>query len=209
MIDQIRWLGHGSFVIQGTPLIYINPWRIAGTDTSADVILLSDEHYSHCSPADIRKLRRSHTQIIGSSRAAQEIEGCAVLRPWQSVTIGRACIKAVPADSGRPLHGELNSSGLGFLISANYYDIYYAGDTHPTPDMAAMHPDIAILPINGRDTMTVDEAAEATRQLRPRWVIPFNWGSGSGDTTRMEALMFAERVGSAAEVLLLDRQMAV
>lgn len=209
MIDQIRWLGHGSFVIQGTPLIYINPWRITRTDTCADVILLSDEHYSHCSQADIRKLRRSHTQIIGSHRAALEIEGCTVLRPWQSVTIGRTCIKAVPADPGLSVRGSLNETSLGFLISANYYDIYYAGDTRPTPEMATMHPDIAILPINGRETMTVDEAAEATRQLRPRWVIPCNWGGGAGDATRLEALMFSERVGSAAQVLLLDRQMAV
>ena len=209
MIDQISWLGHGSFVIQGNQLIYINPWRIAQTDTYADVILLSDDHYSHCSPADIRKLRHSHTQIIGSHRAAQEIEGCTVLRPWQSVTVGRACIKGVPAEVSGSIRANPNDMGLGFLISVNYYDIYYAGDTRPTADMASIHPDIAILPINGRDTMTVDEAAAATRLLRPRWVIPCNWGGGAGDATRLDALMFAERVGTSAEAVLLDRQMAV
>ncbi len=203
MIDQIQWLGHGSFVIQGTPLIYINPWRITRTDRPADVILVSHDHYDHCSLADIDKLRDKHTRIIGNERVAKEISGCEVLLPWQSISLDRACVKAVPAYSPDDPRHSLKEGGLGFVISLNYYDIYYAGDTAVIPEMASIHPDIAILPIDGKGTMTPEQAARVTVQLHPRWVIPCNWGVNSSGTNRVDAQMFQREVGKAAEVLLL------
>lgn len=203
MIDRIQWLGHGSFVIQGSPLIYINPWRITRTDCPADVILVSHERYDHCSLADIDKLRGEHTVVIGSERVAKEIQGCRVLLPWQSIAVDRACVKAVPAYSvDNPRHSR-NDSGLGFVISLNYYDIYYAGDTGVIPEMESIRPDIAILPIDGASTMTPQQAAQVTKQMSPRWVIPCNWGAGSGSANRVDAQLFEREVGSASEVLLL------
>src|SRR3954469_26023617 len=70
MIDQIQWLGHGSFAILGDPLIYINPWRVTRIPRPADAILIGNEHYDNCSLADIEKLRGPNTQVIASSRAA-------------------------------------------------------------------------------------------------------------------------------------------
>jgi L-ascorbate metabolism protein UlaG (beta-lactamase superfamily) len=203
MIDQIRWLGHGSFVIEGPPLIYVNPWRVTRQDSYADIILVSHDHYEHFSLADINKLRGPNTTVVGNERVAREIENCVVLRPWQSISLDRTCIKAVPAYSPNDLRHPLTDGGLGFVISVNYYDIYYAGDTQAIPEMAAIHPDIAILPIDGNGTLTVGEAALVTRQMRPRWVIPCNWGKNGG-ATRLEAQMFAGEVSDQAEVVILQ-----
>lgn len=203
MIDHIRWLGHGSFVIDGPPLIYINPWRITKGDRPADIILISHDHYDHFSPADVEKLRCPETIVIGNDRVAQEVAGCRVLRPWQSLSIDRVCIKAVPAYSPNDFRHPLTDGGLGFVISVNFYDIYYAGDTQAIPEMACIQPDIAILPIDGNGTLSVSEAATVARQMRPRWVIPCNWGS-SGGVSRLEALMFQDEVATEAEVLLMQ-----
>lgn len=204
MIDQIHWLGHGSFVIQGAPLIYINPWRILRTDQPADVILVSHDHYDRCSLADINKLRGEHTRIIGNERVAQEIPDCTVLLPWQSIAVDRVCIKAVPAYDPRDPRPAAKDSGLGFVISANYYDIYYAGDTGVIPEMASIHPDIAILPIDGQGTLTPQQAAQVTDQMRPRWVIPCNWGLSSSGANKVDAALFQREVGNKAEVVLLN-----
>lgn len=203
MIDQIQWLGHGSFAILGSPLIYINPWRVTRATHPADVILLGHDHYEYCSPADIAKLRGPDTQVIGSDRVAQQIEGCQVLRPWQSISIGRACIKGIPAYSADK--GSPDSGSLGFVISINYFDIYYAGHTGVTPEMGTLHPDIAILPINGGDTLTASEAAQVTAQMQPKWVIPCNWGFSASGTNRVDASIFAREVGSRAQVMLLTQ----
>lgn len=205
MIDRIQWLGHGSFVIQGPPLIYINPWRVVRNIFHADVILVSHDHYDHCSLADINKLRGPDTKIVGNERVAQEIDQCMVLRPWQSLAIDRVSVKAVPAYSPNDWRHPRANGGLGFIISVNYYDIYYAGDTQVIPEMTAIRPDIAILPIDGAGTLTVEEAAEVVKQMKPRWAIPSNWGLNSNSATRLDALAFKNHAPAETEVMILPQ----
>jgi len=66
MIDRIEWLGHGSFFIQGPPLIYINPHRVVRRTFLADVILISHTHQEQFSVADIEKLRTDLSKMTGS-----------------------------------------------------------------------------------------------------------------------------------------------
>jgi len=202
MIDAIEWLGHASFRIQGPPLIYIDPWRIPRGASAADVILITHDHYDHCSPADVDKIRTPSTIVVTNGMAAQLIEGGITLRPWQSINVGRACIKAIPAYNS---HHPPTFEGLGFVIALNQYDIYYAGDTDLIPEMERIHPDIAILPIGGRQTMNVDMALEAVRKLKPHWVIPSHWGSATEGGTILDARQFAQRIESVAEARLLQR----
>jgi L-ascorbate metabolism protein UlaG (beta-lactamase superfamily) len=102
-------------------------------------------------------------------------------------------------------HHPKEFEGLGYVISLDHYDIYYAGDTDLIPEMSTIHPDIAILPIGGRQTMNVDNAVEAVRRLKPRWVFPSHWGTTLEGGTVFEARMFADQVGSLAEVVLPER----
>ncbi len=205
MIDRIQWLGHGSFLIQGPPLIYINPWRVSRNIFHADVILITHDHYDHCSQADIDKLRGPDTLVISNDKVASEIENCTVVRPWQSLTIDRACIKAVPAYSPNDWRHPQNDGGLGFVISLNYYDIYYAGDTQLIPEMSRIHPDIAILPIDGNGTLNVEDATEVVREMRPRWTIPANWGNAAEGATRLDAMAFKQLADGPTEVVLLPQ----
>lgn len=198
MIDRIQWLGHGSFFIQGPPLIYINPHRVVRRTFLADVILVSHTHQEQFSVADIEKLRGTETRLIGSENVAKEIENCEILRPWQSIQIDRAGIKAIPAYSPNSYKHPLSDGGLGFIISLNYFDIYYAGDSGRIPEMSRIHPDIAILPIDGEGTLTVEEAVEVVKEMRPRWVIPCNW---SPEQTGL-ARFFERQVGGRSQVIL-------
>ena len=202
MIDRIEFLGHGSFVIKGPPLIYINPWRISRSVFHADLILVGHNHYEHFSLADIDKLRGPDTVVIGNESVANDIPGCTVLRPWQSYTLDRANVKAVPAYSPNDIRHAQEDGGLGFVISLNYYDIYYAGDTQIIPEMALIKPDIAILPIDGNGTLTVEEAAEVVRQMRPRFTIPCNWGATAEGATRVDAQTLKTLIGDHTQVII-------
>lgn len=199
MIDRIQWLGHGSFSINGetnsnSPLIYINPWRVLRADRPADIILVSHDHYDHCSLADIEKLRGENTRIITNERTAEAIPNTTILRPWQSVCIDRVNIKAVPAYSPQDVRHPLAAGGLGFIISIDFYDIYYAGDTQLIPEMNQIRPDIAILPIDSNGTMTPEEAAQAAIITGARWVIPSNYGSSVSMATRLDAQAFTREL---------------
>lgn len=202
MIKRIQWLGHGSFIITGTPLIYINPWRVVKETTPADLILVGHDHYEHCSPADIQKLRGEDTQVITNQAVAEQIDHCTVLRPWHTLNVGKASIKAVPAYSENALHHPLKAGGLGFIISIDFYDIYYAGDTGKIPEMNNLRPDIAILPIDGNDTLTIDDAVDVVKNMRPRWVFPSNWNTTGNVVGLQEAQEFKDKVGNRAEVIL-------
>ena len=202
MIDNIKWLGHGSFFIQGPPYIYLDPWRVVRTTFDADIILVSHDHYDHCSIADIEKLRGKETVIIGNEQVAEKIESTTIIRPWQSMTFDRINIKAIPAYAPDGVqHQEING-GLGFIISMNYYDIYYAGDTKLIPEMERISPDIVILPIDNRDTLSVKEAVEVVELLSPRWVIPSNWGSIGEGASIVDANEFKKQVGGRATVII-------
>jgi L-ascorbate metabolism protein UlaG (beta-lactamase superfamily) len=50
--------------------------------------------------------------------------------------------------------------------------------------------------------MGVENAVEAVRRLRPRWVIPSHWGSPSEGGTAVDVRLFVERVGELAELVL-------
>lgn len=202
MIECIEWLGHASFRIQESPCIYIDPWRIARGPYPADVILVSHDHYDHCSPADIEKLSEPATTVLANPRAAVLLHSAKALRPWQVVNVGRACIRTVPAyNSHHPREFEC----LGFVISLNHYDIYYAGDTGLIPEMETLRADIAILPIGGRQTMGVEEAIEAVRRIRPRWVIPSHWGSASEGGSIVDVKAFVRGVEAISTVVVPER----
>lgn len=204
MIERIKWLGHGSFLIEGPPIIYIDPWRVARKAFFADAILVSHDHYDHCSVADINKLRGPDTLVLTNELVSETVEDCEILRPWQSRTLERGSVKAVPAYSPTHWQHPLSNGGLGFVISINLFDIYYAGDTQRIPEMDLIKPDIAILPIDGNGTLNIEDAVTVVRDMRPRWVIPCNYGQQTEGGSAVDARSFQQEASKYAEVILLD-----
>ena len=203
MIERIQWQGHGSFAILGKPFIQIAPWRVVKRDKPPDVILIGHDHYDHCSPADVAKIRGENTVVIGNESVARVIEDTTVLREWHSLRVDRASIKAMPAYSPDDARHPPEAGGLGFVISLDYFDIYYVGDSQIVPGMEQLRPDILLLPIDGYGRLTVDEALRLVEILQPRWAIPYNWGGAGEEATQLDAQSFMSRVRGPSEVLLL------
>jgi L-ascorbate metabolism protein UlaG (beta-lactamase superfamily) len=204
MIEHIEWLGHGSFRIQGPPLIYINPWRISRNGQFADAILVTDDEHVHCSPADIEKLRGFETHVVSNLSASTALGGeTSVLRPWQCMNIGAGRITAVPAYTFND-YNPVSKGGLGFVISLDYYDIYYAGHTDLIPEQDKLRCDIAILPLSaGSGTLNLERTVDLVKVLQPRWVIPSHWGTLGG--TSLDVQVLARALNGIAEVVMLEK----
>jgi L-ascorbate metabolism protein UlaG (beta-lactamase superfamily) len=204
MIDRVQWLGHASFRIQGPPLIYINPWRVARNAFHADVILVTNDLFDHCSPADVEKLRGPDTLVVANPGAAALLgEGVTVLRPWQCINWGEACITAVSAYTFNE-HYPVSKGGLGFIISLGHYDIYYAGLTDLIPELECVHADIVILPVAaGPGTLNVDRAVQLVNRLRPQWVVPSHWGTFGG--THLDVQVLERALSGRAEVVNFEK----
>ncbi len=203
MIDQIRWLGHGSFLVEGPPILYINPWRIVRSAFHADGILISSDQYDQCSSADVEKLRGPDTRVIGSEKITTQVESVSVLRAWQSISIDRASVKAVPLYHTMPDAPPQEAEGaFGYIISLNYYDIYYTGHTHISPEMQYIHPDIAIIPLDHRGAYRMNDAIALADTLRPRWTIPCYWGAVDAGASLVEVQEFRSHVSDFTEVVI-------
>ena len=86
----------------------------------------------------------------------------------------------------------------GYILTVGGTRIYIAGDTEPTPEMKALkNIDIAFLPVNQPYTMTVDQAVEAVKAIRPAVFYPYHYGEveEKTDTARL-----ARELGGVTEV---------
>lgn len=203
MIDRIRWQGHGSFTIECDPFIQIAPWKVVKRETAPDIILVGHDHFDHCSPADVEKIRGEDTLVIGSESASRVIPGTKVLREWQSISIERASITAIPAATKRSARASSSDVRLGFLISLDLYDIYYVGESEILPDVKHFKPDVILLPIDGYGRLGVEMALELIDLMKPSWAIPYNWGGAGAEATQLDAQSFKSRVTGTTEVILL------
>lgn len=203
MIENIAWLGHASFCLETASRIYIDPWRVSADYPPADVILISHEHYDHFSPSDIERLFTGRTRIIANQRVANQLSDTCkvtVLRPWQSINIGAINIKATPAYTFDD-HHPATREDLGFVIAADHYDIYYAGDTDFTPDLEMLRCDIAILPVGAKQgMMTVEETVAFANSLQAPLVIPSHYGTPEGGTL-LDAKALETALGSSVKVV--------
>ena len=63
MIEKLKWLGHASFRIEGSKIVYIDPWKLK-TNDKADIILVSHSHFDHLSVDDIKRIQKDTTVIV-------------------------------------------------------------------------------------------------------------------------------------------------
>lgn len=214
MTFDVTWYAQSAFRIDVAGLrLYHDPFQIPDGEPTADVILISHEHFDHCSPPDIARIRDvDKTFVVANPTAATTRELAPpvhVIRPGGEVQYGGLSIRAVPAynvnkfrSPGVPFHPR-EQEHVGFICRADSVTWYFAGDTDAIPEMAQFGPvDYAFLPVSGTYVMTAEEAAEAVRMLRPRVVIPMHYGTIVGSVE--DARRLAALVGGVAEVRILE-----
>jgi L-ascorbate metabolism protein UlaG (beta-lactamase superfamily) len=186
---ELKWLGHAGFLIKNHKTIYIDPFKIKENSEKADIILITHSHYDHCSFADIKGIIKEGTKIVLTADSQSKITRAEIpvdiqiIAPNQELTFGEIKISAVPAyNIDKPFHPK-EEEWVGYVIKMKDILIYHAGDTDFIPEMQKLtghkQPDkqfIALLPIGGRFTMSVDEAVEAAKLIKPALAIPMHYG---------------------------------
>lgn len=199
--DMLTWLGHSSFRVSGSRIIYIDPYRI-GEGPQADLILITHSHYDHCSPEDVALVSGPDTVVVTEKSCLKKLGGdVRVLAPGESLDVAGVHIEAVPAyNIGKKFHPRKNG-WLGFVFELDGVRFYHAGDTDHIPEMKDIRADVALLPVSGTYVMTAEEAAAAARDIMPGLAVPMHYGSLVGDAA--DARRFAELVQGTGDVVIM------
>ncbi|MBF0302569.1 MAG: MBL fold metallo-hydrolase [Desulfamplus sp.] len=212
ILEKIKWLGHDCMMIDsveaGYPIIYFDPYQIETKDKSntsenkadaskskADIILITHEHYDHCSPEDVKKILGQNTIIVTEKDSAKKlkkelgksVEGkIEVIAPGDNINVKGINIAAVPSYNIDKKFHPKSKNWLGFVVDIGRVKVYHAGDTDLIPEMSDIKCDIAFLPVSGTYVMTAGEAISAALEIKPQVAIPMHYGSLVGGDSDAE-----------------------
>ncbi|MFH1371017.1 MAG: MBL fold metallo-hydrolase [Planctomycetota bacterium] len=209
MAVQLKWLGHASFRIsEANTVIYIDPWKIKEAPHDATLVLVSHSHFDHYSADDIARVSGMTTKLVAAGDVVQQYGKGQVLKPGRTIEVAGVILTGVPAyNPAKKFHPKANN-WLGVIVEIGKNRIYYAGDTDETPEMDALENiDLALLPAGGTYTMNADEAADATKQFKPKMAIPYHWGDIVGGKADADA--FAQKAACKVKVLEPGESMTI
>jgi L-ascorbate metabolism protein UlaG (beta-lactamase superfamily) len=200
---KLAWLGHDGFRIDAAKTIYFDPYQISG-GPKADLILISHDHFDHCSPEDVARIQQPKTVIVTEKVAAKKFKGdVRIVKPGDSVRVHDVQVEAVASyNVDKDFHPKKNG-WLGFIVDVEGVKVYHAGDTDFIPEMKEFKVDIALLPVSGTYVMTADQAIKAALAIKPKLAIPMHYGAIVGD--EKDAEKFRKALEGKVDVLILRK----
>lgn len=209
----VHWLGHDSIVLQGSRTVIIDPFRAKGKFT-ADILLITHEHFDHLSEADIRRFTNASTTIVAPRICEEPLmkfkQEKRIVTPNSKVEVKGVTIETVPAyntnkfrEPGSVFHPK-EDGRVGYIVTIDGAKFYHAGDTDHIPEMKSIDVDVAFLPVSGTYVMTAEEATKALESIKTKYAIPIHILSIVGSLE--DATRFKRLVGGRCSVEILERE---
>ena len=189
---------HGTFVIQsGSVTIFVDPVgdpKAFEKFPSPDIVLVTDIHGDHLSSDVIDAVRGEKTIVIGAKAVTDKLDGAHTLANGETKKVGDTTIEAIPMYNltKERLKFHEKGRGNGYVVTIDKKRIYISGDTEDTPEMRALENiDYAFVCMNLPYTMTVEQAASAVLEMKPKVVFPYHYRGteGMSDTKKFKSLV--------------------
>ncbi len=189
--------------------------------TGVAAILCSHEHIDHFDAESLPALAAAspEARVVVPTPLVERVTALGILpdrvigaQPDEPFELDGVTIHPLPAvhgvdvadaySFGRELSGGLYRY-LGFVVEAEGVRIYHAGDTLADEELqdrlARLAPDVALLPVNGRDHYR--EAQNIVGNMDPREAVRFAATVGAGLLVPMHYDMFPINLGYPAHVV--------
>ena len=200
---EISPIEHATAVLDwnGT-IIYVDP--VGGKDAfvdakEPDLILITDIHGDHFSLETLQALNTQKAKIVVPQAVADKIPAeftpqLDILNNGEAKERYGINIEAIPMynlrEEAKDFH--IKGRGNGYVLSKNNERVYFSGDTEDIPEMRALQNiDKAFICMNLPYTMTVESAADAVLEFKPKQVYPYHYRGKPdvGDVAKFKALV--------------------
>ena len=192
-MPNIHINARSSIRIEGTKIIYFDPFKITEDKHDADVIFVTHEHYDHFSPEDIKKVANESTILVVPESMKQmlpeevdesfaEIKFVKAEDAGTDLLIDDILVKWVRAyNIDKPFHTK-ERDWVGYIVTLDGETYFVTGDTDANADNVNAKCDVLFVPCGGKYTFDAEEAAAFTCKIKPRKVIPTHYTDVPGES---------------------------
>ena len=201
---------HASLVIQSPEcVIYVDP--VGGGERYAqlpapDIILITHTHGDHLNAETLAAVKQQNSVVAGPKAVIDQLQYGEIMNNGDTKTWHNAGIEAVPMynlTEGR-LQFHKKGQGNGYVITLEGKRIYISGDTEDIPEMRSLRNiDDAFICMNLPYTMTVEQAASAVLEMKPKRVYPYHY-RGQGGMSDLQKFKDLVSKDKDIAVVLLD-----
>ena len=185
-------ISHATAVIEfKNDIIYIDPTggkKAFKNFSKPTFILITDIHGDHMNIKTLKELDLTETKVIAPKAVVEKLTNInskekIILNNSESKTFSNFSVEAIPMYNLREeaLKFHPKGRGNGYVLTLNNKRIYFSGDTEDIKEMRSLkNIDKAFVCMNLPYTMTVESAAEAVLEFKPKEVYPYHYRGTNG-----------------------------
>jgi L-ascorbate metabolism protein UlaG (beta-lactamase superfamily) len=151
-------------------------------------ILITDVHGDHFNLKTLNELDLSETIIIAPAAVTKDLntlnaKEVITMQNGEKKSINDFKIEAIPMYNLREeaLKFHTKGRGNGYILTINDERIYFSGDTEDIPEMRSLQNiDKAFVCMNLPYTMTIESAADAILEFKPKEIYPYHYRGTNG-----------------------------
>ncbi|MCG2713180.1 MAG: MBL fold metallo-hydrolase [Candidatus Omnitrophica bacterium] len=193
-------VNHASFVMRiGDFTFFVDPvedTRLYSAYSVPDFILITDIHNDHLNKQVVDALKSPETVVIGPQAVIDILGYGEVLNNNEYKTFSGITFFAIPMYNltKKRLYFHPKGRGNGYLIKTDANRIYISGDTEDIPEMRSLKRiDYAFICMNLPYTMSVEQAASAVLEFKPRVVYPYHYRGKDMDSDLYEFMALMKK----------------
>lgn len=209
-------ISHATAVIEfDNEVIYLDP---TGGKKSFEkykaptYVLLTDVHGDHMNVNTLNELDLTTTTLIAPKAVADNLKALSVkeiiiLNNGETKDLKSFSVEAIPMYNLREeaLKFHQKGRGNGYVLTVSGERIYFSGDTEDIPEMRSLQNiDKAFVCMNLPYTMTVESAASAVLDFKPKQVYPYHYRGTGGLSDVAKFKQLVTNRNSEIEVVQLN-----
>ena len=199
---KINVFTQSSIRLEENIIIYFDPFKIKEKLHDADYIFITHDHYDHYDEEAIKNVSKETTKLI-VPKCLEEVSHF-VVSPNEEYDLNDFSFKTIPAYNIDKSFHPKEKNYVGYLLKINNQSYYIMGDTDVTDEAMNIKCDCLFIPIGGKYTMNMEEAAKYVNEVKPKKVIPIHYGSIIGDISLGEE--FKKLINNDIEVELFIKE---